>query len=113
MNDKERQLLRIVECVVQACATQVDDMGTMSLTKEDVLGKSRAENVVMTRCILVSQIVGAGYSTSTAAMLLRRTPQAIRHLLAMSVTYHRSSRAYRIAEAEATLLCRDVEAGGV
>lgn len=113
MNDKETELYRILECVVGCCATRVDASGRMSVTAEDVLGKSRAENVLMTRCILVGEIVGAGYSVTTAAQLLRRTPQAIRHLQELGYQYHRSSRAYRIAEAEAVLLCRKIEPGGV
>ena len=99
--------------MVRCCATQIDSDGRMSVTVEDVLGKSRAENVLMTRCILVGEMVGAGYSVTTAAQLLRRTPQAVRHLQKLGYQYHRSSRAYRIAEAEAVLLCRRIEPGGV
>ena len=117
MNNKETELYRIVDYVVSCCATQVDDKGTMSVTREDVLGKSgmmaRAENIVMTRCILVAQIVGAGYSTTTAAMLLHRTPHAIRHLLEVGSQYEKTSRAYRIANAEATLKCRDINTEGL
>lgn len=60
-------MYRIIECVVRCCATQIDSDGRMSVTVEDVLGKSRAENVLMTRCILVGEMVGAGYSVTTAA----------------------------------------------
>lgn len=109
MNNKECELYRILDYVVECCATQVDENGTMSITREDVLGKSRAENIVMTRCILVEQIVGAGYSTTTAAQLLHRTPHAIRHLLEVGNQYEQTSRAYRIAKAEATLKCKDIQ----
>lgn len=107
MNNKEHELYRILDNVVQCCAFKVDE-GKMSITKEDVLGRSRAENVVMTRCILVHQIVGAGYSTTTAAQLLKRDVHTIRHLLELGYQYQTTSRAYRIAHAEATLLCQDV-----
>lgn len=110
MNNKEQELNRIVDYVVDCCATQVDDNGTMSLTREDVLGRSRAENIVMTRCILIQQILSAGYSTTTAAQLLHRTPHAIRHLLEVGVQYEKTSRAYRIANAEATMKCRELTA---
>lgn len=113
MNNKETELWRIVDIVVECCATKVKEDGTMSLTREDVLGKSRAENVVMTRCILVMMIIGAGYSVTTAAQLLGRTPHAIRHLLDIGHNYHISSRAFRIASAEATLMCKDIEAQGL
>ena len=74
MNDKETELYRIVDSVVSCCATQIDAEGHVSLTAADVLGKSRAENVLMARCILVGEISGAGYSVTTAAQLLGRTP---------------------------------------
>lgn len=109
MNNKELELYRIVDIVVECCAMQVDDTGRMSVTREDVLGKSRAENVVMTRCILVHQLVGAGFSTTTAAQLLHRTTHAVRHLLEVGDQYMKTSRAYRIANAEATLRCKDID----
>lgn len=112
MNNKETELHRILNIVVGCCATDIGD-GKMSLTKDEVLGKSRKENVVMTRCILVMMIVGAGYSTTTAAQLLRRTTHAVRHLLDVGHQYHLTSRAFRIASAEATLKCRDIEANGI
>lgn len=113
MNDKEKLLMKIVEIVVDCCATQIDDTGRMSVTREDVLGKSRAENVVMTRCILAMMVVGAGYSITTTAQLLGRTVHAVRHLLEAGHSYHISSRAFRIASAEATLKCKDIDGAGL
>lgn len=108
MNNKQTELYRILDNVVKCCATQVDDTGKLSVTKDDVLGKSRTENIVMTRCILVSQIIGAGYSVTTVAQLLHRTVPAIRHLINLGYQYRKTSRAYRIADAEATILCKDI-----
>lgn len=107
MNDKESELWKIVDIVVGCCATDMGD-GKMSVTSADVLGPSRSENIVMTRCILVEQILGAGYSVTTAAQLLKRSVQAVRHMREMGENYRRSSRAYRVADAQATLLCRDM-----
>lgn len=112
INNKERELYRIVDNVVRCCATEIEE-GKMSITKEDVLGRSRAENLVMTRCVLAAQIVHAGYSVTTAAQLMRRTVAAVRNMLKMDRCYYDTSRAYRIASAEATLLCKGVEPGGV
>lgn len=106
MNDKGSELYRILDNVVKSCTIELE--GVVTVTKEDVLGKSRLENVVMTRCILVHQIISAGYTTTTAAMLLHRTPHAVRHLLELADNYMKTSRAYRIANAEATILCRDI-----
>lgn len=111
MNDKERELYRIVDNVVRCCTTEID--GEMSVNRDAVLGKSRAENLVMTRCILASQLVYAGYSVTTTALLMRRSVPAVRNMLKMDRCYRETSRAYRIASAEATLLCKDVGQAGV
>ena len=84
-------------------------MGAKSITREDVVGKSREENVVLTRCLVVEQMVHAGFTISTIAFILNRTVQATRHLLKMSNDYYESSRAFRLATSEATLLNKDVE----
>lgn len=109
MNDKENELYRIVDIVVGACATKIDSNGTLSVTKEDVLGRSRKENVVMTRIILAEMIVYAGFSVTTIAQLLKHTNASVRKLLAKAQDYRSSSRAFRIAEAESTRLCNQNE----
>lgn len=110
MNNKELELYRILDIVVACCATDIDDKGTKSITKEDVLGKSRKENAVMTRAMFVSQVIDAGYSITTIAQLLDRTETAIRHLFKINIDYYKTSRAYRIAHAESTLKCKDIQA---
>lgn len=75
--------------------------GSPAVNRDDVLGSSRETNTVMTRCILVSSILDAGYSVSTAAALLGRTARGIRHLLALDRHYWRTSCAYRTAVEEA------------
>ena len=108
MNNKSKALYEIVDRVVECCATEIDEDGTMSVTREAVLGPSRAENILMTRCICVMVLYGAGYSVTTIAQLFRRTPHAIRHLLEVDRNFQLTSRAYRIASAEATLACRSI-----
>lgn len=74
--------------------------GSPAVNRADVLGTSRETNTVMTRCILVSSILDAGYSVSTIAALLGWTARGIRHLLALDRHYWRTSRAYRTAVEE-------------
>ena len=52
MNDKEKELWRVIDNVIKCCAIELPS-GELSITREDVLGKSRAENLVMTRCMVV------------------------------------------------------------
>lgn len=111
MNNKEKLMYMLVDTVVDCCSIEIN--GIKSVTTEMVLGKSRAENVVMTRCIVAQQLINAGYSTTTVATLLNRTVHAIRHMIEVSDQYMHTSRAYRLAMAQATLGCRDLEPEGL
>ena len=113
MNNKAKYLYDILDIVVDCCATEIDSNGRMSVTKEDVLGKSRAENVSLTREIFAIQVVNAGYSVTTVAQLLKRTPQSVRHLIAQGYSHEQTSNAFRLAKAEATIKCRDIPSTGI
>lgn len=108
MNDKEKELWRVIDNVIKCCTIELQN-GELSITREDVLGKSRAENLVMARCMVVEQMIHAGFSITTIATVLNRTVSAVRHLSKMSYTYISTSRVYRLATAQATLLNKDVE----
>lgn len=108
MNDKQTKLLQILDIVVDCCALDLGD-GRMSVTKEDVLSKNRNENVVLTREILCMMIINAGYTITTAAMMLNRTMADIRHLIDNGYSHERTSQAFRYAYAEATLRVRELE----
>lgn len=112
MNDKDIVLHKIVDIVVGCCATEITE-GVMSVTREDVLGKSRNENVCMTRTILVNQLLWAGFSVTTVASLLGKTAHAVRRIQRKHDDFVSASRAYRIALSEATIRCRDIEAHGL
>lgn len=58
MNKKEELIWKIIDNVISCCCvTDLD--GTTTITRKDVVGKSREENVVMTRCLVVEQMVHA------------------------------------------------------
>lgn len=108
MNDKEKELWRIIDNVIKCCAiTNIDE--TLSITREDVLGKSRSENLVMTICMVVEKMIHTGFSTTTIAQVLNITVQAIRHLEKLAFNYLKTSRVYRLATSEATLMNKNVE----
>lgn len=113
MNDKEKLLYAILDNTIKCCAVEVAGTDTLSITRDDVLGKKKAENLVMTRCILAAQLHRSGYSMTTIAGLLNRTVPAIRHLIKMDRDYTETSRAYRIASAQATILNKDIEPCGL
>ena len=112
MNDKDNEMYRILDIVVSCCATEIRE-GEFSISAEDVLGKSRNENVCMARCILVNQLIWAGYTVSTISSLLGRTQHAVRHIKDMNTVFVKSSRAYRLALSEATLKCKNIDPHGI
>lgn len=108
MNNKEMMLWQILDIVVGCCATAIDEKGTMSVTKEQVLGRDKGANVVMTRCILSRMILFEGYTVETVALLLKRTPRAVRNMRDQGANLYETSRAYRLAEVEATIKCKEL-----
>lgn len=99
MNAKEKELHRIVDIVINCCNTKTG--GRFSLSRENVLGKARSEILTMTRCILASLVISAGFSISTLAFLTGRTTSSARNLVNLDRQFKKTSRAYRIASAEA------------
>lgn len=82
MNKKEELIWRVIDNVISCCAvTRID--GAKSITREDVVGKSREENVVLTRCLVVEQMVHAGFTISTIAFILNRT---VKEIIVMTMT---------------------------
>ncbi|MDY5335536.1 MAG: hypothetical protein SPG97_02135, partial [Bacilli bacterium] len=69
--------------MIVACDIPKTD-GTHSISREDIIGKSREENVVMARALVVEQMVHAGFTITSIAYILNRTVQATRHLFKMS-----------------------------
>lgn len=108
MNKKETLIWSIIDNVIVACDIPRAD-GTHSITREDIVGKSREENVVMARALVVEQMIHAGFTITSIAYILNRTVQATRHLFKMSTEFYQTSRAFRLATSEATLMNKDVE----
>ena len=75
MNKKEELIWKVIDNVISCCAvTRID--GAKSITREDVVGKSREENVVLTRCLVVEQINEvAGIKGDIAKILAAVTKQ--------------------------------------
>lgn len=108
MNKKEQLIWSIIDNVISCCAITRAD-GTRSITREDLVSKSREENVVMARALVVEQMVHAGFTITSIACILNRTVQATRHLFKASTEFYQTSRAFRLATSEATLLNKDIE----
>lgn len=101
MNKKEKLLDKIIDIVVKCTSYEVNNAPT--ITKSDILGKCRAENVVLARSILVLQLLSEGFTATTIAALLNRSVQAIHKLEQKAYDSIRTSRVCREAAAEVVL----------
>ena len=55
-NNKDNAMNKVIDIVVDCCATDLGN-GHKSLTRDDVLGNRKDENICMTRTILVNQLL--------------------------------------------------------
>ena len=106
MNEKDFELDRIVSVVIDCTKSRL--WSDNSITRDELLGKSKNENACMARAILVCQLIDAGYTITTIAKLLKRTAQGIRHIVKTNYALLKSSRAYRIASNEVAEKCKEL-----
>lgn len=99
MNDLERELNEVVDIVVDCCVTTIDE-GSYSITRNDVLGKSKKENAAIARNMLATHLLKDGFSMTTISLLMGRTIQSVRNMLQAHEEWMRNSNAYRIANAQ-------------
>lgn len=106
-NAKQKMLDAIVDIVVECCDVKYN--GRSSVSREEVLGKSKRESVVLTRSMLALQLKHEGYTIDTIALILDRSQETIRDLIASAYDNISTSRAFRRAAAEVALRCMDLE----
>lgn len=97
----------IVDIVVDCCDVKYN--GRSSVTREEVLGKCKRESVVLTRSMLALQLKHEGYTVDTIAMILDRSADAVRDMIAAGYDSVSNNKAFRRAAAEVALRCCDVE----
>lgn len=97
MNNKEKELYKIVDIVIGCCSLKGNDQEL----RAKVLSGARDDNTVLTRCMLTRLLAFAGYSNATIAMLLHRDQKSVRNMLESARDCRRSRRTYRVAEDEA------------
>lgn len=105
MNDKEKLFHQIVETVARCTSYTLRD-GSQSITAADILGKCRRENVAMARKIAVGMLVAVGFSVSTCATMMQRSPPAIRNMMRVDKQMQETSHVYRLAQRQARGECR-------
>lgn len=103
MNNKETELYRIMNIAISCCTSN-----EISVSIEDIKGKSRQTVLVWIRAIIVTLLASHGYLTSSIAKILNRTTPSIRYLMNLDSQLKRTSKAYKIASEEAMLLCKNI-----
>lgn len=106
MNDKEKLFHEIVETVARCTSYTLRD-GTQSITGADILGRCRKENVAMARNIAVGMLVALGFTISTCATMMHRSPPAVRNMIKADRQLQETNRAYRLAIMQARGECRN------
>lgn len=105
MNDKEKLFHQIVETVARCTSYTLRD-GSQSITAADILGRCRRENVAMARNIAVGMLVALGFTISTCATMMHRSPPAVRNMMKADRQLQESSQVYRIAFRQARVVVR-------
>lgn len=111
MNNKERLMQKVMELCAKCCSYATGD-GRGTVTAGDLRGRSRAENISMSRCICVGILISMGFTISSLAFALNRTAPAIRHMVELDRRYERTSLVYRIAQRQARTEARRAEEEG-
>lgn len=106
MNDKEKLFHEIVETVARCTSYTLRD-GSQSITAADILGRCRRENVAMARNIAVGMLVALGFTISTCATMMHRSPPAVRNMMKADRQLQGTNRAYRLAIMQARTECRN------
>lgn len=104
MNDKEKLFYHVVETAARCCSYTLKD-GRQSITVADILGRSRKENVQLTRNIAVSMLIAVGFTVSTCAVMMHRSPPAIRSMVRADRQMQETSMVYRLAARQARTQC--------
>lgn len=105
MNDKEKLFHEIVETVARCTSYTLKD-GRQSITVADILGRSRRENVAMARNIAVGMLVALGFTISTCATMMQRSPPAVRNMMKADRQMQETSHVYSLAQRQARGECR-------
>ena len=103
MNDKQEVMNKIVDIVVDCTTSRINEVATV--TRDDLLGMSRNENHVMARSLLALQLKHEGFTTTSIALLLKRTEQAIRQMYKAGYDNVANNRICRKAAAQIVIEC--------
>ncbi len=99
INNINKEINRVIDTVIE-CSKAVVSHEHFSVTKDEVLKKSKKENAFRVRCLIVYFLYKDGLSITTIGMLLGRTSQSVRYKLTQHDEFMKTSNIYRLVANE-------------
>lgn len=96
MNECQRKLKMIVNVVISACDTSLTLEGKKDVLMQEVFSKSKKEDAVRTRTLLVVALKKYGYTNETICKLLDITESAVRKMISMHDLLKNTNRIYEL-----------------
>ena len=91
------QLLnKVLDKVVEVCNIKNDITGENSITKEDIISKSKQQNHVKAWALLVAKLVKLGFSFNTIAAFIHRSIVSARRLNLLNIEFNQTSKVYNL-----------------
>lgn len=106
MNNKEKLIEFIIDTSIEKCNVKTLT-GEDTVTKELLINKSRKENVVLTRAMIILLLKNNGFTNQTCADILSMTTVGVRNAIQLCNYQLRDSEAFRTSYSEITLGVRD------
>ena len=78
MNNINKEINRVIDTVID-CSKAVVSHEHMSVTRDEVLGRSRKENAIRVRCLIAYFLYNDGLSITTIGQILGKSSRAVRY----------------------------------
>lgn len=96
MNECQRKINMIIDVVMSACDTSLVLGGKKEVLKKNVFSKSKTEDAVRARTLLVVALKNYGYTNETICALLDITESAVRKMLSTHDFLKNTNRIYEL-----------------
>lgn len=98
MNEQQRKLKMIINVVISACITSIMIEGEeeKKILMKDVFSKSKKENAIRTRTLLVVALRRYGFTAETVCKVLHMSKSAISKMMTSHEILKKNNRAYEL-----------------
>lgn len=96
MNEQQRKLKMIINVVISACITTIMIEDEEEILMRDVFSKSKKENAIRTRTLLVVALRRYGFTAETVCKVLNLSKSSVSKMMSSHETLKKTSRAYEL-----------------